>query len=280
MLERALNSVLSQTSAVQEIIVVDDGSTDSTRELLSTYVETYDNVHYLKLDTNGGAQKARNIGLKHAKGDWIAFLDSDNVYYPDMIEKLSSHLKSNTELDVVTCYSTVKDDKDNRKRAFGWETRGDIRRDILCEKMYVDYSSAIIRRSKLLEIGLLDEKCPSYQEWDTFIALSRSSRFDFVPEELTIYYEHGGKRISSSPLTNFEGRFYLLRKYKKDIRLNCSEHEYDRLLDVAFNKTGEICSYFDRFKCRMRFMIFTPQYVVRRMVKSLKRKTKLAQTKT
>ena len=102
-IQGAIDSVLNQTRHVEEIIVVDDGSTDETRSALSGYG---DKIKYLYKE-NGGVSSARNVGVIAATGNWIAFLDSDDLWEHDKIEKQVALIQK-TDSDV--CFTAHKDD--------------------------------------------------------------------------------------------------------------------------------------------------------------------------
>ena len=87
-IERAIRSVLDQTVAVAEIIVVDDGSVDDTVAVVEQLADTNPNITLIRQPQNGGVSKARNTGFAHATADWIAILDADDAYRPNRIEEL------------------------------------------------------------------------------------------------------------------------------------------------------------------------------------------------
>ena len=97
---RAVKSVLEQTYSDIELLIVDDGSTDCTRAVISAIQDP--RVKYLYQETNRGACAVRNIGIRAAKGEYIAFQDSDDVWHPDKLEKQLSYLKE-TQSDLVFC---------------------------------------------------------------------------------------------------------------------------------------------------------------------------------
>src|SRR4030042_6253183 len=99
---KSIDSVLSQTYNDYEIIVVDDGSTDNTRQILQSYVDKC-LIHYIYQD-NAGCAAARNSGIRAAKGQWIAFLDSDDTWLPDKLAEQMQYL-SETGLDV--CFTNT-----------------------------------------------------------------------------------------------------------------------------------------------------------------------------
>jgi glycosyltransferase involved in cell wall biosynthesis len=103
----AIESILKQSCPVEEIIIIDDGSTDGTRDLLQHISQKYTLVRCF-FTPNGGAASARNLGVKHAKSDWIAFLDADDAWHPNKLQQQSNLLAQEPVLSAVStwgCYS-------------------------------------------------------------------------------------------------------------------------------------------------------------------------------
>ena len=103
---QAIDSVLQQTEKDIEVIVVDDDSTDNTREIVESY---QDKVHYIHTE-HGGPAHARNVGLKNAQGEYIAFLDSDDLYFPYKVKLQVSLLKKYPEIGMVCTELSAFDD--------------------------------------------------------------------------------------------------------------------------------------------------------------------------
>lgn len=101
-----IESVLAQSYKNWELIIVDDCSSDNTDEIVSTYLSD-DRIHYLKNEKNSGAAFSRNIALREAKGKWIAFLDSDDLWMPEKLEKQLSFMKSNGYFFSYTDYEEI-----------------------------------------------------------------------------------------------------------------------------------------------------------------------------
>ena len=117
--------------------------------------------------------------------------------------------------DVCTCFSQIVDySTGNTKGSFTWINSGYILDDLLTGRTYVDYNAAIIKKDKLFEIGLLDENCPSYQEWDTHLRLSKTCRYTTIPEYFVKYYVGGEDTISIDSKRSIEGLLYILTKHK------------------------------------------------------------------
>ncbi|GAH83893.1 unnamed protein product, partial [marine sediment metagenome] len=106
MVGRAIQSVINQTYQDFEIIIIDDASTDNTREVAREFQEREKRIKYFKHEINKGGGAARNTGIKNSKGEYIAFLDSDDEWYPEKLEKQIEIFNKNDEnLGVV--YSGV-----------------------------------------------------------------------------------------------------------------------------------------------------------------------------
>lgn len=108
----AIESVQAQTYKNWEIIIVDDCSTDNTREVVNSYIKKDSRIRYYKLDKNSGAAIARNTAVSIAKGRYIAFLDSDDIWYPEKLSKQISFMKKNNY--TFTCTSYTKIDENDR----------------------------------------------------------------------------------------------------------------------------------------------------------------------
>lgn len=118
-LHRCIDSVLNQTLQDIEIILIDDGSTDSSPDICDGYGSKYQNIRVFHKE-NGGASSARNLGIEKATGEYIGFVDSDDYISPDMYEKLYTALKD-FDCEIAMCnYQTVKDNKALRTGKIGF----------------------------------------------------------------------------------------------------------------------------------------------------------------
>lgn len=111
-IEKTIKSVINQTYENWEMIIVDDCSTDNTEKIVRKYQQQYPNIIYIILDKNSGAAVARNAALKNAKGIYIAFLDSDDLWMPEKLEKQINFMKNNNYYFSYTNYEEI-DENDN-----------------------------------------------------------------------------------------------------------------------------------------------------------------------
>lgn len=207
-----LNSIFNQVYQNWKCFVVDDYSTDNTADIVRQYVAKDDRFRYLRNERKKGAQGARNTGLYHCNSEWVIFFDSDNLMHPDFLQKLAAKIEDN--VDVIQSFSNVIDaHTKEQKSLFGWRNYGEIYDRLFNRQTYVDFNQAIIRTNKLIEIGGLDEDCPSMQEWDTHIRLSKIAKYTTIEEPLLDYFAGGKDAISTDIKREVIGRLFILRKF-------------------------------------------------------------------
>lgn len=180
---RAIESVLSQSYPATEIIVVDDGSTDSTLEVLDEFEGL---IHVLK-QANHGHASARNAAARVATGEWIAQLDADDFWSP---HKLAQQMKLATSADVL--YTAAINFKD-AERVDGQTFRhcttpcGDVFDDLLLDN-FITHSSVVCRRAVFLAASGYDESLRTTCDWELWLRLAASGcRFVGCSETLTHY---------------------------------------------------------------------------------------------
>lgn len=183
-LPRALDSVLGQAVPPAEIIVVNDGSTDTTAGLLA---ERYPQVRCLSMG-NQGVSAARNAGIRAARGEWIALLDSDDAWKPEklaqqmrLIRDHSGHRLCHTGEIWIRRGVRVNPMKKHAKRG------GHIFRDCL-PLCVISPSSALLRRDLLDDIGLFDEDLPACEDYDLWLRVCAREPVLFVDAPLTVKY--------------------------------------------------------------------------------------------
>ena len=186
MLGRALRSVCAQTRAPDEIIVCDDGSTDGTEQALSI---EFPSVVWLKQE-NKGVASARNLGIRHARGSWIALLDSDDEWKPEKLELQLACMKSTPRsLAGHTDEEWIRDGNQVIPPKFLDKSPNDLfvrslRRCLICP------SSALIQRDVFSEIGLFDESFPVCEDYDFWLRLLLLTEPALVDQKLVV--KHGG----------------------------------------------------------------------------------------
>ncbi len=189
----AVESVLAQTYRDLEIIVVDDGSTDRTRDALAGYLASHgERVRYVWQE-NAGAPAARNTGMRAATGDYIAFLDSDDIYLPRRLEVGVGALEADARLGASYLDQRTVDVNGavllgSRIERFGGPASGWIL-PALFRGDLVQTNTITIRREALAAVGGFDERLWSGQDTDLWWRLAKQWRIIGVPETLVVVRE-------------------------------------------------------------------------------------------
>jgi glycosyltransferase involved in cell wall biosynthesis len=251
-IRKCLESILRQTFSPLEVIVVDDCSTDATADIVRSFSDP--RVRCIVLEKNSGAQAARNRGIREAKGEWIAFQDSDDEWLPDKLERQVKAL-ADVGFDPWTVVHTNAIWRDtatgNRLPIELPVTEGDNVYPLLLRRPAPMFQGMLVSRIALEKIGYLDEKVPSYQEWDTSIRLAKHCRFIYVRESLFVYNLHEAETISKNRLLDVKGYQYVMDKFKDEIIKICGEqtwqsHLYNQLLRcLNFKLWTEADRYFN-----------------------------------
>lgn len=183
-LERALQSVYRQTSPVDEVILVDDGSTDGSHAMVAA---RFPRVKIIR-QPNRGVSAARNRGIEAARSDWIALLDSDDCWLPQKIERVRGAWRSDP--DQVLIHSdeiwirrgTRVNPMRKHRKSGGWIFRHCLG---LCA---ISPSATVMRKSTLLELGLFDESLPACEDYDLWLRLCHRFPVHYLDEPLIVKY--------------------------------------------------------------------------------------------
>ena len=222
LIKRAIDSVLYQTHPIYEIIVVDNGSTDSTVAMLC---ENYPSVKVLE-ENKRGVSYARNTGIRSSKGDWIALLDSDDAWSAHKTERqldLYSSIGKDYRL-IHTSEIWYKHDKLLNQKKQHEKSGGDVFQE--CVKLCcISPSSSLIRRDLFSDIGYFDEKLPACEDYDFWLRLSSREEVLFVNEPLTIKYGGHINQLSKKYWGMDRFRVTALEKIIKQGKL--TEHQFN-----------------------------------------------------
>jgi glycosyltransferase involved in cell wall biosynthesis len=196
LVSRAVESVLAQTYKNIEVIVIDNGSTDETVSLLAPKLKQ---IIFI-MESHKGVSRARNIGIKQSKGEFLAFLDSDDEWLPDKIERQLLLFRNPNVLSVY-CNAYYVDDKGDILLIKKGRYRGNILRHLLTDNVVSGSASAIIlRRSCFDKVAAFREDLETREDWDLWLRLAFHFYFDYVPVPLVKIRVHSGN-ISNTQLT-------------------------------------------------------------------------------
>jgi len=222
MLKEAIDSVLAQDYAEKEIIIVDDGSTDGTRDLTKEY---QGRIKYIYTE-NSGVSAARNIGIKEAKGELIAFLDSDDLWMPAKLSYQVEYFNDNPDIHIcqteeiwIRNGKRVNPKKIHKKYS-GWIFEK-------CIPLCIVSPSAVMIRKKLFDnIGLFDEDMPACEDYDLWLRIA--SRYQIITLPKPMITKRGGHEDQLSKQWGLDKwRIYALEKVLK------SGLKDERLIDLV-----------------------------------------------
>lgn len=228
-LARALDSVIAQSVQPLEVIVIDDGSTDETGPLLKSH---YPQVKVFR-QSNHGVSHARNRGIKTAQGDWIAFLDSDDAWYPGKLEAQLRELERNPATRLChTDEHWIKNGKRINQRFRHAKRGGRIFQHCL-PLCAISPSASLIHQSVFADIGYFDEDLPACEDYDFWLRLTAREAVAFCDAPLVIKY--GGHQDQLSRKFMAMDRFRLMALEK--ILLSKELSDIDEL--AAIKTLGE-----------------------------------------
>ena len=193
-LGKSMQSVLDQTYENLELIVVSDGSTDETEQVAKGFSDP--RVRFIQAEKNGGLAYARNIGIRAARYDLLAFHDDDDLWKPAKLENQVRELLQ-SDLNTGFCYCEMSyimlDGKTvhivPRREISNVRKRGYLYPELL-RRNFIGGPTLLVRKECMDEVGLFDESLAIFEDWDMVLRLSKRYDAAFVAEPLYDYYEH------------------------------------------------------------------------------------------
>lgn len=237
---RAIKSVLDQTFTDLELIVVDDGSTDNTEKAVRSFQDI--RIRYIRHKMSRGQSAARNTGIKEARGEYIAFLDDDDEWLPQKLERqLEVFARTKiANLGVVTSGRIIvsEDGTFEIERSI-FNFRDDVYESLL-NLQWVPAPTTLLIRRECLDDNIFDENIPNREDWDLCVRLSKRYQFDSIIEPLVRMYKHSGARASAPPAP-WRCWLYGIQKYEGELRKRpraYAKHRYFAFL--GYCKVGHL----------------------------------------
>ncbi|MFH1507985.1 MAG: glycosyltransferase [Candidatus Omnitrophota bacterium] len=195
-IQRTINSVLAQSFKDFEIVVLDDGSNDRTGEIVKAMQSRDKRVIYYYQD-NRGLVNSRNRLVELSRGEFIAFLDHDDEWLPDKLKKQLTLFNKAPQPGLVFCDAYIKNNERAIARSFKERRpcRGDVFYQYLLSDNFVPLLTVILPREVLLKFMPFNQDYQVNEEFEMFLRIARSFRFDYLDQPLAIYHVHGANTI-------------------------------------------------------------------------------------
>ncbi|MES2828419.1 MAG: glycosyltransferase [Bacteroidota bacterium] len=250
-LKKTLDSLASQTFKDFEVLVCDDGSKDNTEDVVKAYRHKLD-ISYFWSENWGGPARPRNIGIQNSRGEWICFLDSDDWWRPDKLEKCIKFIE---DYDVIYHCLAVQNERTNivGKKKIGSEVAEDVLRDLIVNGNVVPNSGALVRKEILIKVGLVSEnkKLISMEDYDLWLKVAFvTKKFKFIPEPLGIYNWNSDTNISKISDERISKEITIFQKY----RSNLTERDFLEARAVLRYKLGRYYNLLGNRKLAFRYL--------------------------
>lgn len=191
---KAIQSILNQSYINWEVIVVDNYSNDNTKDVISAFNDN--RILMVSTPRTGSVAASRNLGVLHSNGEWIAFLDSDDWWFPKKLEFVCKNIQKGSDLiyhnlQIVTINETPL----NRKKTKGRELKKPVYLDLLLNGNSITLSSVVVRKEILLRVDGMDEspKLLAVEDYDTWLRIAQiTNKFRYINKVLGAYRLHDG----------------------------------------------------------------------------------------
>ncbi len=267
-IERTLNSVLEQKELPYEIVIVDDGSSDDTVSVINAYVDKNQDIYkniYLFQQHNQGAGAARNKAVKEAKGEWIAFLDSDDIWMPEKIKKVKEIISEKPKYTIIAHDEYAVDEDDlEYKQLCNLHDRYDDSVDLflqLYEGNFLSTSCMVIKKDIIESAGGFDERLRSAQDYDLWIRCGLYGKLYYIPEAYGIYVTRKGN-ITSNTYRRYLCEMRICRKYVTDLKKQIGDKGTKKIVRKRVYRIHKVETYlalkshhyFDALKIFCKFL--------------------------
>lgn len=241
--EEAVVSVMRQSYPNVELIVVDDGSTDGSYEIAARLAKQHPSRIRHLMQANAGPYVARNHGLRLARGDYVAFLDADDWWRDDFLERMLAAIQEDDACALVYCGWQNVGLEGGRGAPYvppDYEQEDKVKRFLQAASPWPIHA-ALVRKTVLDEVGGFDLDLPTCMDYDLWLRIAVSRRIRRVPEVMAFYRHHRGGQIISTQWRQARNVWLVKRKFLRehpDLVRHLSRSELRQLVDGALLRRG------------------------------------------
>lgn len=217
-ISKSVLSVANQSVRNIEVLVIDDGSTDATGEVIRTLSAEDPRIKYYKQE-NGGANKARNLGIRLAAGKYVAFNDSDDIWRQDKIKKELEILQNRREYRGVFSKFELHYVNENRSLVRPKRVEKPLYHQLMVANV-VNTPNFIIEKKVIQEMGGFNEELRRFQDWELATKISQRYSLFFLDEILTDTYQFGSGHLSNNITAAYESYHLIEREFEEDRNRN------------------------------------------------------------
>lgn len=267
-IKRALDSILEQTESDWELLVVDDCSTDGTVDIVASYANKDSRIKLLKTEVNSGAPALpKNIGFLNAKGAYIAFLDHDDQWLPEKLEKQLQVFENSKDenLGLVTCGAKLIGSEGKCFGSYNPPSHEIGFPELLIRNIIYSNSSVVLKREVVEKVGPRDENMKYSEDWDMWIRVCENGyNIHAIGEPLFSYYFHNtnATKAINDKLIKVRDAEYVFRKHANLYEKYKYLHVGYFRLGVMYMLGGDPKKSREHFKQSFRLKkLFFPSYV-------------------
>lgn len=225
LLPRAISSIQNQTYKNLEIIIVSDGSTDNTKNIVDDIAKNDNRIKFFENIPAQGGNVARNTGIELSEGEYVAFLDDDDEWLPEKIERQLEIMESDESIGFV--YTGVHIIYVNEKSEYNSKAReiGNLNKRILLDNCVGTTSTVMVRKDIFKKAGVFDVELKALQDYDLWIRICQHCNVGMVCDEMINYYNYTGTAQVSALTKKYEESFAYINKKYEDLFSSLSEDE-------------------------------------------------------
>jgi glycosyltransferase involved in cell wall biosynthesis len=215
-LPEAVESVLAQTYTDLELIVIDDGSTDNTKEVIEPYLGR---IVFLETENNGPS-KARNRAIRASSGEYVAFLDADDIWYPDKLDRQMTLFSKNRKYNLLHSDASETGPYSSQEGSTWFSRFNHVKAGLIFSELlsqnFIILSSVIVKRECLEKVGLFDEELKCWEGYDLWLRIAFKHLIGFVNAPLYMRRLRENSTFFSSRLNEITGIITVMEKWNND----------------------------------------------------------------
>lgn len=221
--EKTIESVLAQTVAPLEFLVIDDGSTDRTCEIIQSFITTTSRFPIrLFKSAHLGPGAARNTGILNAQGAWIAFIDSDDQWYPGKLQSVIKVISAHSDINLI-CHAEMYSDRYGHQSLLDFGARYNTQQPIfpqLYRNNFLSPSAVTCTKQLLIDVNLFDPTFMTAQDYELWLRMSAIMHPYFIREPLGVYFERVGNISTSNAFLRIKNNIRIALLYRSKVSVN------------------------------------------------------------